>query len=81
MITLQIASSDTGRVSPCFSFPTLVLHIHPRQDDVVQHSHPLRLNVQFRLLSPCEVVRTVVFSDYCFLPIGGDQLYTVVQPR
>lgn len=67
------------RPCPPFSFLALILRKHERQNDVVQHVHPCRLDFEPRLLFLREVVRAVELSDYCFLLIGSDQLHVMVQ--
>jgi len=68
-----------ARIRPCFSLPTFILRKHERQDDVVQHIHPCRLDFKPWLLSSREVVRAVEFGNYCLFLIGSDQLRDVVQ--
>jgi len=61
-------------LEPRFSFPALILRKYERQNDVVQHVHPLRLDLESRFLFLHEVVCAMEISDLCLLLIGGDQL-------
>ena len=70
------AEAAEGRLCGCFPFPAILLYKYERQNDGVQHAHPRWMDFEPRLLF---LPRAVVFSNYCFLLIGGDQLHIVVQ--
>lgn len=69
-----------GRSCSSFSSPTFLLRKHERQNDVVQHVHPLGLDFESCFLFLREVVRTMKFSDNRLFLIYGDQLW-VVHPK
>ena len=66
---------------PRFPFPAFLLDKHKRQNDVVQHAHPRRLDFESRLPLLHDLVCAVEFSNYCLLFVCGDQLHTTVQHR
>jgi len=81
MLSANTGSSSGGRGrggSRSFSLSTLSLDEQERQDDIVQHVHPRRLYLEFRLSSLGEVVRAVELGEYGLLLVGGDQLGTVI---
>lgn len=62
-----------GRLRSCLSFPSRLIRKHERQNDVVQHAHPRRLNFNSCLLFIDEIVWAVELSNHRLL-VGGHQL-------
>ena len=76
---IAIHRTSAARLRPRLSFPALTLCKHERQNDVIQHLHPCRFDLESRLPLLHQVASPVELSDYCFLSIGCNQLHTVVE--
>ena len=56
------------------SLPPFLLHIHQRDDDLVEHGQPCRRDLQIRLAPPKDSVRSVHLRDYFLFPVVRHEL-------